>query len=306
MPRQNSRLPLEGVFLLIALTLFWGINWPIMKMIVTEVPPLSFRALCLLIGGFGILLIARVSGMSLRVPKPFWGKLFAIAMLNIVVWNVLATYGLRLLPAGRSALLGYTMPIWTVLLSVFILKDAFTLRVLLALMFGVMGILALMWETLLQWFGHTAQSGLWLGVVFMLIAAMGWAMGTVLLKKFQIPVNAVVLTGWLLLVASVPCLIGAALVDGAPQSLPSTRVCWAILYNILIAFMFCYWAWVRLVSLVPVSVSSLSSLATPLVGVFASIILLNESPGWPEAIAAACILSAIGIVNFGTPRTKSQ
>lgn len=298
MPHSN-RLSVEGILLLIGMALCWGINWPIMKFIISEIPPLSFRAFCLFFGGLGILALARASGLSLSLPAGYLRKILWVCLLNIVGWNVMATYGLSLLPAGRSALLGYTMPIWTVLLSVWVLQDKFSLRIGLALLLGVAGIAALMSESLVAWFSGPLNLSLLLGALLMIAAAWSWAAGTVLMKRWQIPLNSVVLTGWLLLLASLPIMLAAALVDGAPQGLPSNLALWGVVYNVLFAFMFCYWAWVRLVTLVPVSVSSLSSLITPLIGVVSSIYILDEQPGWPELSATLLILSAVAVVNFG-------
>lgn len=301
MHNNNSRLSVEGILLLIGMAIGWGINWPIMKFIISEIPPLSFRGFCLLLGGMGILGLARLSGLSLQMPKGYVQKIIWVCVFNIVGWNVLATYGLSLLPAGRSALLGYTMPIWAVLLSVWVLQDKFTARIGVALLLGAGGIVALMSESLIGWFGGPFNAELLTGALLMVAAAWSWAAGTVMMKRWQIPINSVVLTGWLLLLASVPILLAALLVDGLPQQRPSTLALWGVIYNVLIAFMFCYWAWVRLVSLVPVSVSSLSSLITPLIGVISGALLLDESPSWPELVAALLILGAVAVVNGSKP-----
>lgn len=306
MPNASSRLSTEGILLLIGLTIGWGINWPIMKFIISEVPPLSFRGFCLMLGGLGVLVLARASGLSLSMPKGYVKKIIWVCIFNIIAWNVLATYGLRMLPAGRSALLGYTMPIWTVLLSVFALSDKFTLRVGIALLLGTGGVLALMSESLLNWFSGPFNRDLFVGAAFMIAAAWSWAAGTVMLKRWQIPINTVVLTGWLLLLASIPVSIAAFFIDGVPQKMPSTLVLWGVFYNVVIAFMFCYWAWVRLVGLVPVSVSSLSSLITPLVGVISGILLLGEKPGWPEYTATLLILGAVAVINSGNKPASTQ
>lgn len=302
MQKPASRLSTEGTLLLIGLTIGWGINWPIMKFIIAEIPPLTFRGFCLLLGGLGILAIARSSGLSLKIPKGYAHKIIWVSIFNIIGWNVLATYGLSMLPAGRSALLGYTMPIWAVLLSIWVLRDQFTARVGIALMLGTGGVLALISESLVSWFSGPLKHALMVGAMLMILAAWCWAIGTVLMKRWQIPINTVVLTGWLLLLASIPVLIAAFLIDGIPHQLPSTLAMWGVVYNVLVAFMFCYWAWVRLVSLVPVSVSSLSSLITPLVGVISGILLLGEQPGWPEVIATLLILGAVAVVNSGSKK----
>lgn len=301
-----ARLSAEGIFLLIGMAIGWGINWPIMKFILQEIPPLSFRGFCLFLGGLGILGLARASGLRLQIPSGYVQKVMWVCVFNIIGWNILATYGLSLLPAGRSALLGYTMPIWAVLLSVWILNDKFTPRVGVALLLGSGGVLALLSETLLSWFGGPINYDLFIGAVLMVVAAWSWGAGTVMMKRWQIPMHSVALTGWLLLLASIPILIAAVFIDGAPQKIPSTLVLWGVVYNVFIAFMFCYWAWVRLVSLVPVSVSSLSSLITPLIGVISGILLLGEKPGWPEISATVLILGAVAVVNSGAQPTQTS
>jgi drug/metabolite transporter (DMT)-like permease len=306
---KNSRLSLEGLLLLLGMAIGWGINWPIMKTILNEVPPLTFRGFCLFTGGLGILLIAKIGGHQLSIAKIHWQKVFWICVFNIFAWNLMATYGLSLLPAGRSALLGYTMPIWAVLLSVWILKDPFNTRTLIALILGMGGIFTLMIDSIFQWSHQGNQTSLLIGALLMLAAAWCWALGTNLMKRWALPVNSVVLTGWLLLIASLPMIIGAVVIDGIPTTLPSPLIVWGVIYNVLIAFMFCYWAWVRVIEITPVSISSLSSLLTPLIGVFSSIWLLDETPGWPEFSAAALILGAVAVVNWQTnthPKTESN
>lgn len=274
----------------------WGFNWPIMKFIIGEIPPLTFRGFCLFFGGLGILGLARASGIALQIPAGYWKKILWICLLNIVAWNVMATYGLSMLPAGRSALLGYTMPIWAVLLSVWVLQDKFTLRISIA------GVLVLMSEALINMASAPVSAQLITGAILMVAAAWCWAAGTVLMKRWQVPLNTVALTGWLLLLASVPIIIAAIFVDGSLEKTPSTLALWGVVYNVLFAFMFCYWAWVRLVTLVPVSVSSLSSLITPLIGVISGIFLLGETPGWPEYSATVLILGAVAVVNFNSAK----
>ncbi|MES2825259.1 MAG: EamA family transporter [Pseudomonadota bacterium] len=304
MPQHPNRLSGEGLFLLLGLGFGWGLNWPIMKYIIAGVPPLTFRGFCLFLGGLGILGIARYTKQPIKIPKGYLTKTFIICLLNIVAWNVMATYGLALLPAGRAALLGYTMPIWAVLLSVWVLGDSFNWRVAIALSLGMIGILLLMSESLINWFSAPLSISLLIGALLMLAAAWCWAIGTILMKRWSVPLNSVALTGWLLFLASIPILISAYFIDGIPQTLPSTLRLWGVVYNVFIGFMFCYWAWVKLVTLVPVSVSSLSSLITPMIGVISSIFLLGERPGVMDWSAALLILSAVAVINFGTKKNR--
>lgn len=292
MSGNQDRLPRQGLLLLAALSLFWGINWPIMKMVLSEIPPLYFRAGCLLLGGAGLLAICRGGGHNISIPSGQWKSLMCLSLFNIIGWNVPAVYGVMLLPSGRAALLGYTMPLWSSILSVWLLGEKITRRRLIALFLGLTGIVALM--------GGSLQSMLQapLGIACMILAAWCWALGVVLLKRLPIAMPTTALTGWMMLLGGVPLLFIAIPLETSHLIIPSFWPTFGLVYNVFIAFMFCYWAWNRIVLMVPVAVSSLSSLVTPLIGVAGGIIMLNETLGWREIIAALLILAAVGTVSL--------
>ena len=292
MTKTYDRLSRQGVLMLIALAFFWGNNWPIMKIVLREVPPLYFRALCLLPGGLGMLALARLNGLSIAVPREQWSRVLWLAVFNIIGWNVLIGYGLSLLPAGRAALLGYTMPLWSMVLSVLVLGERVTLHRVVGLLLGLSGIVALMGGRL------TGLLEAPVGVVCMVVAAWSWAIGIVLLKRLPVTVSTVALTGWMMLAGGVPILIAAIPLETARLTIPSTLAMGGLAYNVFIAFMFCYWAWNRIVLMVPVAVSSLSALVTPLIGVLGGVIFLGEPLGWHEIVAALLILSAVGTVSL--------
>ncbi|MGE5385533.1 MAG: DMT family transporter [Betaproteobacteria bacterium] len=290
-PRTYDRLPRQGLLLLAALSLFWGLNWPIMKIVLTEIPPLYFRGVCLILGGAGMLAIARIGGNSIAVPSRSWGRLSLLALFNIIGWNVPAIYGVMLLPSGRAALLGYTMPVWGMFLSVWILGERLTWQRILALLLGLAGIVVLMGGSIAGMLEAPA------GVACMLLAAWSWALGVVLLKRLPTGMGTTALTGWTMLLGGMPLLAIAIPLETSRLIVPSFWPAFGLVYNFLVAFMFCYWAWNRIVLMVPVAVSSLSSLVTPLIGVFGGALLLGEQPGWREGAAALLILAAIGAVS---------
>lgn len=288
---DHHRLPREGLLLLAALSLLWGMNWPIMKIVLTEIPPLYFRATCLILGGSGILVIARIGGHSIS-PRDHWQRLMTLSLFNIIGWNVPAIYGVSLLPSGRAALLGYTMPLWSAILSVWLLGERITLQRMLALLLGLAGIAALM--------GGSLQGMLEapVGIACMILAAWNWALGVVLLKRLKITMPTIALTGWTMLLGGLPLLLIAVPLETPRLVVPGFWSSFGLIYNILFAFMFCYWAWNRIVLMVPVAVSSLSSLVTPLIGVAGGTFLLKEKLSWQEGLAALLILAAVATVSY--------
>lgn len=287
-----------GLALLGLLALGWGFNWPIMKFVLREVPPLTFRSVCLLVGGVGMLLIARLAGQSIAVPRRYWSRLLMLTGCNTFGWNVLVIYGIALLPSGRAALLGYTMPLWSMLLAVWLLHERLTAERIFALFLGLAGVAVLMSDEIAQ------LSGALVGVALMLAAAFLWGLGVVLLKRFALPIPTLVLTGWTILIAGVPITLAALILEHSQWRPIGFYSALAVLYNIFVAFMFCYWAWNRIVLMVPVAVSSLSSLITPIIGVLSGVWLLHEPLTWRELAAGAFILGAIALVLRPGARTR--
>src|SRR5689334_2004167 len=110
------------------LTLVWGCNWPVLKMGVTELAPLTFRGLTLPFAAIGMLLVAQLGGDVIRIPRRWWPRLAVLALFNIAGWNAFVLFGVQQMPAGRSAILAYTMPIWATLIATFVLREPLSRR----------------------------------------------------------------------------------------------------------------------------------------------------------------------------------
>lgn len=292
MQSPHDRLPRQGLLLLAALSLCWGANWPIMKVVLSEVPPFYFRAVCLLLGGVGMLALAGAGGVPLKVPAGQWNRVFWLSVFNITGWNGLIVLGVSLLPSGRAALLGYTMPLWSTLLSIRFLGDRMTARSVIGLLLGLSGIVVLVGGSLDGLLQAPA------GVVCMLLGAWCWAIGVVLFKKLPVAMPISALTGWTMLIGGLPLLALAVPLETSRLTMPGFWPLFGMLYNIFIAFIFCYWAWNRIMQMVPVAVSSLSSLSTPLIGVLGGVVFLGEPLGWREIVASLLIVGAVGSVSL--------
>jgi drug/metabolite transporter (DMT)-like permease len=275
---------------LVLLTLGWGLNWPMMKMTLEEMPVWTFRGLGVAAGTIGLFVLARIGGQPIRVPAGQWGRLFAVSLCNVTLWNVLIGYGLQMLPAGRSAILAYSMPVWAVLLSVWILHERLTRRRILGLALGMVGMALLLGGEL------NIMRVSPFGTLLVLGAAIGWALGTVLMRRYPVDLGTTALTAWQLLVGGLPIMIGALLIDGGHWHTIGARATIGLVYNMTFVFIFCYWAWFRIATTAPPSVSSLSTLMIPIVGVFSSIWLLGESPRWQEYAALVLVVAALATV----------
>lgn len=287
---SSAPIPRAGLFLLGLLSLGWGFNWPIMKVVISEIPRLMFRGDCMVLASIGLFAIAWFSGQSLRVPAGRWRQLIALASCNIVGWNIFAIYGVSMLPSGRAAILGYTMPLWSALLSVWFLKEPLTRRRLTGLVLGMSG-MALLIGTELEKLGSAP-----VGVLLMIIAAIFWAAGLVVYKANPLPMPITSLTAWQALLGGIPMALAGHVLESVEWGRISFWPMFGFWYNVFIGLLFCYWAWNKLVQMVPASVSSLGSLIIPVVGVFSGMVFLNEVPRWQDFAALLLVLTAISTV----------
>jgi len=284
--------PPQLIWLLVGLTLGWGFNWPMMKLAVTEMTPMRFRTLCLVAGAAGLFAMARAGGLRLTVPAGQWPRLIAIALFNISGWNIFAIYGVSLMASGRAAILGYTMPVWSVPLSVWLLGEPFTRRRALGVALGISGMLFLLGGEI-QAVGRSP-----LGALCMLGAAVTWALGTVMMKRWPVDLPASSFTAWQLVVGLVPILAIALVGEQGPFNpfVLSTGPFLGVMFNLVVAFNFCYWAWYKIALLAPVGVSSLSVMMVPVVGIFSSVVVLGEAPVWSDYTALILVVGSLATV----------
>jgi drug/metabolite transporter (DMT)-like permease len=284
------------------LALVWGANWPILKLGVAEIAPLTFRALTLPFAGLGLLAIAKASGEAVRIPRAMWPMVATLALVNITGWNGLVLFGVREMEAGRSAIIAYTMPVWATLVSLAVLHEPLGKRKAAGLALGMAGMLVLLGDDL------RAIERRPFAALMILGAAFVWACGTVLLRKFQPKIPQNTLTGWMMIAGWVPIALAAPLLDpGWRNALDglSATAWFAIAYNIALAGTLAHWAWFTLARTLPVAVSSMASLPVPVVGVFAGMLVLGERPGAPEWIALALVLAALVAVLWPAKRREA-
>jgi drug/metabolite transporter (DMT)-like permease len=288
---EPDHLPARLWWLLAALTLAWGFNWTAMKLALAEVPPWTFRSLCLGLGSAVLFAVLRLGGQPIGLPRGQALRLTLLALLNISGWNMLVAFGLAMIPSGRASILGYTMPVLAIPLSVWLLGERLTLAKSLGLVLGVAGLALLIGE------GYAAIGAAPLGTLLVLGAAASWALGAVLQKKYPIAIPSGPYTAWIMLLGGVPIFIGAALFEdvGVLGRLGAGAI-FGTAYNVLIAFAFAHWAWIKLATSLSVTVFSLSILIIPVVAVLSGIVFLGERPSALEFTALGLVLASLATV----------
>ncbi len=293
------KLSTRDLTLLVLLTLFWGFNWPIMKFGVASLPPLFFRTICIAGGLVVIWCWARAMNVSMRVPPGAWPLILKLAIPNVIAWHLLAIIAIKMLPSGRAAILGYTMPMWAVLIGVFVFNEKPLMRQwwgVLAATIGTLLLLSSEFRTL---------AGSPLGTVLMLTAAALWGYGTHLLRRHLTDMPIIALTFWMLTI-TVAVMFSVSVVFERSEWRSPTFWEWAsIIYNMVLAIAFCHVVWSMLARKLPPAASGLSVMMIPVLGVFSGMWLLNERPFWQDYAALALIVVALATV-FMAPKPAAR
>jgi drug/metabolite transporter (DMT)-like permease len=295
----NDGSALRGIVLLAVLSLFWGLGWPAMKVVLAEIRPWTFRTVCLLGAGAGLLAHARAAGTRLRIPGSDLIPLLVTSLVNITGWHLLSAHGIAAMQAGRAAIVAYTMPLWAVLLSRLLLGERLGWLRLLALATGTAGMAVLLGPDL-QRLGAAPA-----GVAFMLGAAFCWAAGTVLVKFFRWHTPPAAIVGWQMLLGGLPVAAGALLLEN-PLGLVdiSLKAGATLLYLVLGPMIFCHWAFFVVVRMFPANVAAISTLSIPIIGVFGSALFLGEPVTAAELLALLLVVAALGLTSAGRSTLK--
>ncbi len=290
-----------ALVLLALLTLIWGVHWVVVKTGLQYMPPLTYASLRV---GTGLATMVGLLVAQGRLRRPDRANLPIIASVGLgqigagVAIQVLA---LQVVPAGRSAVLLYTMPLWVAVLLALAFRIRPTRPELVGLVLGLGGLAALLNPAVIDW----ASSLELMGTLGLLANAVIWAGVTIHVRRHRWSQAPVELQPWMLLLALVPLVLLAVTLE------PGRAIRWEpitigiLLYSGPLATAFAYWASQAITRSLGAQASGTGFLATPVVGLVAGAVLLGESLGVADVIGFGLILLGVGVSTLlpaGRPR----
>ncbi len=285
-PSFRRWLPLLA---LVVLTLTWGYTWVLAKQALAYAPPFAFAAERCVGGALALLLAVKLTGRSLTLVAP--GATLAIGLTQVAGFMLFQTWALVEGGPGKTAVLIFTMPIWTLLMAWLVLGERIRGGQWLAAGSTLIGLLLI----IEPWNMHTSLFSKFLGVS----AALCWAVGTILIKRLrgQHPVDLLVLTAWQMLIGAVPLVLLAFVI-------PERATDWSFGYFGILAFIsvistgMCWWLWIYILDRVPAWEASLSVLGIPVVAILSSRLLLGEDFRLPEIAGIVLIATGLGLLSL--------
>jgi drug/metabolite transporter (DMT)-like permease len=284
----NGRTMTAGPLLALALlALLWGYNWVVMKIGLRYVGPMDFAALR---GVFGtVLLFAVLWAVGAPLKPRYVGRTIVLGVFQTAGFVGLISWALSSGAAGKSAVLGYTMPFWVIVFGWPFLPDR-----LRGWQWPAAGlILAGLVLVLELWSGTTdvRSSLLALG------AGISWAISVIVFKKIPVETHNDLLsvTAWQMVFGMIPLVVIALLVD-EPPIVWSGAFIGALIYNGVAGMAIATLLWLYILQRLPATISGLNALAVPIVGVIAAWIQLGERPSASEGAGMLLILAGLALL----------
>jgi len=286
----RNRISPAGLAFLAVTSIGWGLNFPIMKQLLTEWPPLSSRGLSGIVGALALALIAVLQRQSLAVPRRMRLRLVLVSLLTISSWVAFMGLALVWLDAREAAVLAISVPVWVALLAWPILGERLSAVRAIALLVALGGIFILIG-------GNSIDAGIGKlpGLSMALVGAICVGLGTVLTKHFPLEMAPLPLAAWQIGIGCVPvAIVGLVGEHGVRAAL--SPVGWAsMLYLTMIQFCLCYVCWFAALERLPAATASIGTLLVPVVGVVSAAAMLHEPFGLREVIALAVALGGVAL-----------
>ena len=284
--------------MLVLLCVIWGATWPIMRIALYEIPPLSMRTVTAALGSLTLYLACRLHGRSLRVASTRdWLHLTVASLLNIVAFTVFGSFAQLSAATSRVTILAYTMPIWSVLFAWLLLRELPNRMQATALLLCAAGLAILIYPL--------AATKIPLGIWLALLTGVCWAAGTVYLKWARIKADPMAIASWQVTIAFVVTTAFMLIFEGHLHFAHASPV--ALLCTASTGFLangVAYGLWFAIVRRLPAMTASLGVLGSPAIGVVASILLLGERPTAADLVGFALIFAASACVLFARPRAE--
>lgn len=288
--------------LLAAVVLLWGANWPVMKVGLAYIPPLTFAATRMLLGSITMFAVAALTG-QLRLPtRHDWPLVLGIGLMQMGGFIALVTFGLQYVPAGRSAILAYTTSLWVVPMATLVLGERLAGLRLIGFGLGFAGVLTLFNPFGFDWSDPDTLTGNGL----LLVAALLWAIMIIAVRGRRMEGSPLALAPWQFAVAAALIAPFAALTESAGEIRWTTELGIILFYNGPVATAFGFWAMITITRALPAITTSLASLGVPLVGLVLSSLFIGESADVTLLLGLVLIVSGVAAVSLADQRRAAR
>jgi drug/metabolite transporter (DMT)-like permease len=287
---------LQSFSLIAFLVIVWGASWPIYKIALDFTPPLLFAGMRTLSGGL-LLIIFLFPRKHLIRWKQNWQVYLISAALNVVTFFGLQSVGLLYMPSGLFSVLVYLQPVLVGVFAWMWLGEPMTASKLIGLIIGFIGVVTVSSG---GFSGHIAL----VGIILALVTGIGWALGTVYVKKEGHRVDSL----WLI---ALQFLLGGIVLTAAGSVTEEwTNIVWnapyllGLVFGTLIGIIASWAVYFKLVKSGDASKVASYTFLVPLIAVFSGTLFLKEPFTINLIIGLVLIGLSIYLVNHKSAALK--
>jgi drug/metabolite transporter (DMT)-like permease len=291
---QNNRW--TAYFALAVVCVLWGTTFLALRIGVMDVPPFLFTALRQVIAGIlltGALLLFTKVGLPSKsqLLEQAVGGIFLVA-----IGNGLVGYAEVHVPSSIAAIICSMMPVWVILINLLTTGDERpTFPVIMGLAIGLAGIVLIFGENLSD-FGNPGYA--W-GIVVIFVANMGWAYGSIRMKKKNQQSNAIMNAGLQMLLGGLFLVPVSLLFEDYTNLQWTTDATYSLVYLIIFGSVAAYGCYSYAVKKLPMTIVTLYAYINPIVAMILGALILGEKFNVRMGIAMIVTIAGIYIVNKG-------
>ncbi|MEA0553435.1 DMT family transporter [Lysinibacillus irui] len=269
----------------------WGAMYVVVKVVVDVVPPLELVWIRYLIAVVALGIIGIMMKQSWKIAKKDWLVIFLVGLIGNTISIVTQEMGTLLSTAQMGAIITATTPAFMVVFARLMLKERITLKKCISIVLATIGVGIIVGNGQID---VTQQ----LGGLYLLIAALTWALMSVLVKKVPSEYSQMVVTTYSSMIA---VILLTPFVLPRLQELDLTTVLQptitgGLLYLGIVSTAGGFLLWNKGLQLMNASSGGLFFFFQPIVGTFLGWLLLGETIGLSFWLGSLFIFSGVFIV----------
>lgn len=285
------------LFALGLLSLIWGYSWVISKVGLQHSDPLSFAVLRMGLGSVCLFVMLAMMRRPLRPARPV--MMLVLGLLQTTGYIGLSVWATADGAAGRTAMLVFTMPFWTMLMAWPVLGERMARLEWMVALLALCGLLLIINPAQMV---HDSPAE-FRSKLLAVGAGLMWAAGSIVLKRLQrsTPLEPLSMTAWQMLLGTVP-LLALMLWRGIPPLSWTPLFTMTVVYNAALTSAAGWWLWVYVLKRLPSGIASMSMFAVPVLALLLSWLQLGERPDGAEAAGIGILAIALLLLTLGTAR----
>ena len=286
---MNTRSTKFAAGMLAVLSLVWGYSWVTNKIGILLSSPFDFAAMRVVVGAIGLFLLMLIQGRPIRFEHGKFNAL--IGLLQTCVFFLLTSWAVLHAGAGKTAVLVFIMPFWTLLLAWIFLGERIQGLQWLAVALAFAGLVLI----LSPWKFHGSLFSSLLGVS----AGIIWAITSILIKRYSKDhtLDVFSMTAWQLVIGAVPLIVVAWAVPAPPIQWSWVLIA-CLSFSGFVATALGWMIWLYILDVLPAGTASLSTLAIPVITVVGAAIQLGEYPEPHEIQGMLLIAAALALLSY--------